>query len=60
MDQFKIIYTLADKHIPQLLELYREEWWTKTRTEQDVRKALHHSAYVFGVTDLTEEVLYGF
>lgn len=56
----KIINTLSDEKILQLLALYRDEWWSKNRTEADVKEMLSHTDFVFIATDLQEKNLYGF
>lgn len=36
--KFKIINAIPDEHIPQLMDLYQEGWWSQKRTEKDVKK----------------------
>lgn len=55
-----MIHKLTEDHISQLMNLYQAEWWTKNRTEHDVKKMLKNCAYVFAVTDHDEKELYGF
>ena len=42
---------LDDTQIRRLHQLYQNEWWTKGRTLEDVRRMLEHSDYVFGLCE---------
>jgi predicted GNAT family N-acyltransferase len=57
---FKLIHNLISDHIDQLLGLYHEEWWTKSRKIDDVKEMLKNTTYIFAVTDMAEKELYGF
>lgn len=54
------IATLTDAQISQLLELYQQEWWSKGRTLEDVRKLLCNSDYLFGICESRSEKLLAF
>jgi len=42
---------LDEKHIPELMALYRGTYWGNQRTEDDVRKMLAHTDLVFALVD---------
>ena len=60
MNAVKIINVISDTHISQLMDLYHEEWWSKDRTEEDIKRMIEKTDFIFAVTDLEEKVLYGF
>lgn len=43
--------SLGEAQVRQLQALYQNEWWTRGRTLDDVRRMLEHSAYVFGLCE---------
>jgi ribosomal protein S18 acetylase RimI-like enzyme len=43
--------SLTDAQVRQLHALYRNEWWTRDRTLDEVRRMLAQSDYVFGLTE---------
>ena len=47
-------------HIPQLLSLYQNEWWTKTRTSKEVKIMLANTTFVFGLVDDANNQLVAF
>jgi len=53
----QIIYELGEKHIHQLHELYRQEWWTSTRTIEETRRAVNGSQITIGLVDRSDELL---
>lgn len=44
----KIIHTLNSGQIESLHELYRGEWWTKTRSLEETKKCVEGSTMIFG------------
>ena len=40
---FERIEHFSEEHVEQLVALYQHEWWTKGRTEPDVRRMLEHT-----------------
>ncbi|AIQ63989.1 hypothetical protein PSTEL_13720 [Paenibacillus stellifer] len=54
----KIITELKEKHLTQLMELYRQCWWAQDRNLADVKVMLRHSR-PFGLLD-PEDNLIGF
>ena len=47
----KTIYKLEAKHILQLQELYKHEWWTEKRTFEETKKVVENSSVVIGLVD---------
>jgi len=46
-----VIYSLDEKHIAQLHELYQQEWWSKDRTIFETRKCVSGSQVCVGLVD---------
>jgi len=46
-----VIYSLDEKHIVQLCELYQQEWWSKDRTISEARKCVSGSQVCIGLVD---------
>jgi GrpB-like predicted nucleotidyltransferase (UPF0157 family) len=57
---YRLIDRLDDKHTQQLVALYQNEWWSKARTREDVRRMLAHSDLVFGLVEAETDRLVGF
>ena len=57
---YRVIHALDDQHIPQLMDLYRTEWWTHTRTVEQVRDVLRWSDLVVGLCAEVDERLVAF
>ena len=55
---YQIIEQLNEYQISQLLELYKNEFWSKNRTCEDIMKMLSASDIVFGLVDETEALIY--
>jgi predicted GNAT family N-acyltransferase len=51
MEEFQSISQLNDRHISQLLDLYKNEFWSKHRTRPDVEKMLVASDVVIALVD---------
>ncbi len=47
----KIIETLESHHRPQLHELYLQQWWSNTRTPEEVDLVLAGSSITLGMVD---------
>ncbi|AFY42601.1 GNAT family N-acetyltransferase [Nostoc sp. PCC 7107] len=54
---YKFIDTLTEKQIYQLVELYKNEFWSKQRTYQDVAKMLQSSDIILGLIDNNEQLI---
>lgn len=49
MTSYRFVERLDDRLRADLMELYRHEWWTNTRREEDVVRMLAHTDLVIGV-----------
>ena len=58
--KFSLIDTLSKEQKNELLDLYRNEWWTKDRTKKDVDIIHKKSSCIIGVIDLDTNILIGF
>lgn len=57
---YEIINRLSDAHKDQLHELYKNEWWSKNRSRQDVDTILTGSSFVLGIVHKENNALVGF
>ena len=57
---YRVIDALNEHHIPQVMDLYRAEWWTRTRTVEQVRDILKWSDLVIGLCSQPGERLVAF
>ena len=57
---YRIVEQLDETHVEQLVALYENEWWSKGRNRDDVRKMLEHSDIVFGLVEADSNRLVGF
>jgi predicted GNAT family N-acyltransferase len=48
MKKYQLIHCLNDSQIKDLHSLYEQEWWTKGRELDGVKKMLFHSDLIFG------------
>jgi predicted GNAT family N-acyltransferase len=55
-EKFKIVYDVFD-YIDDLMELYKNEWWTSERTKEEVIEMLKHSL-VIGIVDKNELIAF--
>lgn len=46
-----IIYSLNEKHLHQLFDLYQQEWWTKGRSLQETQRCVAGSQICIGLVD---------
>lgn len=53
----KIINTLQDGHIEELVRLYQHEWWSGGRREAEVRKMLANSQLNIAIVDDTQQLI---
>ena len=54
------ISSLTDPQILDLVRLYQDEWWTKGRTEGDVRRMLADTDFIVGFRDAVSQQLVAF
>ena len=59
--RYAIANELSERHLADLLALYRGEWWSRDRTEADVRRMLDGADLALvGVVDQETDALVGF
>jgi GNAT superfamily N-acetyltransferase len=49
MSSYRFVEQINDRRRAELLELYRHEWWTNQRREEEVERMLQHTDLVVGV-----------
>lgn len=49
MSRYRFVEHIDDRLRSDLMELYRHEWWTNQRREEDVARMLRHTDLVVGV-----------
>lgn len=59
MNRTYIVNQLSERHFQDLMDLYNEASWTKTRTSDEVRKMIDNSC-IFGLCDSESDQLIGF
>ena len=60
MSSYRFVEAIDDRLRPQLMELYRHEWWTNRRREEDVERMLQHTDLLIGVCAEPGDQLVGF
>ena len=60
MSGYRFVEQIDDRLRTQLLELYRHEWWTNQRREDDVARMLRHTDLVVGACTDPGDQLVGF
>ena len=60
MSTYRFVEAIDDRLRLQLMELYRHEWWTNRRREEDVARMLQHTDLVVGVCADPGDQLVGF
>ena len=60
MSSYHFVEQIDDRLRGDLMELYRHEWWTDQRREEDVARMLQHSDLVVGVSTDPGGQLVGF
>lgn len=55
-----VINEIGIKHRLDLLELYKNEFWTYDRVENDLDVILSKSSFIIGLVDITSNKLIGF
>ncbi len=51
MDKYRIVETLTESQISDLMELYKNEFWCDKRTREDVVKMLAATDVIIGLVD---------
>jgi GNAT superfamily N-acetyltransferase len=57
MESYRIVSELTEQQISELTDLYRNEFWSQNRTEQDVAKMLAGSNIVIGLVDECDRLI---
>jgi len=60
MTSYRFVEQIDDRLRRDLMDLYRLEWWTDTRREDDVARMLQHTDLVVGVCTEPSDQLVGF
>ena len=56
----KFISPVPLDRIDELMHLYKNEWWTKTRPKEEVLQLLQNSTFTFGIIDVQADQLIAF
>src|SRR4028118_1517295 len=51
MDKYRIVGTLTESQVSDLMDLYKNEFWSDKRTRQDVVKMLASTDVIIGLVD---------
>ena len=57
--QPEILHHLSEQQETELVAMFQQEWWTKGRTAEDIRRMLKHS-YVVAMQDPESKKLIAF
>lgn len=57
---YRVVDRLEDTHRQDLVALFQNEWWSKGRTLDDVRRMLDNTDLVFGLVAIPSNRLVGF
>lgn len=57
---YRTIDTLEDRHLPELMRLYADAWWSRERTVEQVRDLLRWSDLVVGLCAPPDDRLVAF
>lgn len=58
--EFKLVHTLTERQVRDLVEMYQKEWWSRGRRPEDVEAMLKHSNEIFALTEPVSGRLVGF
>jgi predicted GNAT family N-acyltransferase len=47
----RVVTKLTREQVKELIDLYREAWWTRRRRPQDIRRMLRNSELIVGLQD---------
>jgi hypothetical protein len=51
MDKYRIVETLTESQVSDLMDLYKNEFWSDKRTREDVVKMLASTDVIIGLVD---------
>ena len=57
MDQYRIVETLTESQVSDLMDLYKNEFWTDKRTREDVVKMLASTDVIIGLVDECDRLI---
>ena len=57
MTPLRPIETLTQSQISQLHQLYQNEWWSESRSLDDVKRMLDHTDLMIGLVDQRDELV---
>ena len=57
MDKYRIVETLTESQVSDLMDLYKNEFWTDKRTREDVVKMLAGSDVIIGLVDECDRLI---
>ena len=57
MDKYRIVETLTESQVSDLMDLYKNEFWSDKRTRQDVVKMLASTDVIIGLVDECERLI---
>ena len=59
MDKYRIVETLTESQVSDLMDLYKNEFWSDKRTREDVVKMLASTDVIIGLVDECDDRLIG-
>lgn len=57
MDKYRIVETLTESQVSDLMDLYKNEFWSDKRTRQDVVKMLASTDVIIGLVDECDQLI---
>jgi predicted GNAT family N-acyltransferase len=57
MDKYPIVETLTESQVSDLMDLYKNEFWSDKRTREDVVKMLASSDVIIGLVDECDRLI---
>ena len=57
MDKYRIVETLTESQVSDLMDLYKNEFWSDKRTREDVVKMLASTDVIIGLVDECDRLI---
>ena len=57
MDKYRIVEILTESQVSDLMDLYKNEFWSDKRTRQDVEKMLASTDVIIGLVDECDRLI---
>ncbi len=57
MDKYRIVETLTESQVSDLIDLYKNEFWSDKRTREDVVKMLASTDVIIGLVDECDRLI---